>query len=422
MPTHGKSAAMKRSLPERATLGADFTKLWIGQSISRLGSQISIFALPTFAVLALHAAPLQLGALAALQYVPFPIFGLIAGVWLDRLSRRAVMIAADAARFLLLASIPVVAVFHEVSWLQLYAVAFLAGTCSVFFDIGYASLVPSLVTREELPAANARMGFSDSAAQIAGNALGGAIVHAVGAALAIGIDALSYLASIVSLVTLKSPTGDAAATADRGRGAFRRELVDGVRWVLRNPDLRAIAAATATANLGISMSNAVLFLFYYRDLHLDPGAVGLILGLSNVGFVGALFSAAIARRLGLKRTLIGTAALAALANACLPLALYASPLLVIFVANAAESALLPVYNITQGTYRQLVTPPPMLGRMNATMRTIFWSSLPVGSLLGGALANVAGLVPTIWTGTAIAGCAALFLLRMRSAEGAAAPL
>jgi MFS family permease len=406
---------------ERAPVGAEFTKLWIGQSISRLGSQISIFALPTFAVLALHASPLQLGTLAALQYVPFPIFGLIAGVWLDRLPRRMVMIAADAARFLLLASIPAVAAFHAVSWPQLYAVAFLAGTCSVFFDIGYASLVPSIVTPEALPAANARMGFSDSAAQIAGNALGGAIVHALGAALAIGVDAFSYLASIVSLARMKPTPSVAPAAANRAPGAFRRELLEGLRWVLRRPDLRAIAAATATANLGISMSNAVLFLFYYRELHLDAGAVGLILGLSNIGFVGALFSAAIARRLGLKYTLIAAAMVAALANACLPLARYAAPLTVIFFANAAESAALPLYNIAQGTYRQLVTPPELQGRMNATMRTIFWTSLPVGSLLGGILANIAGLVPTIWTGTAIAGCAALFLLRMRGGEGAPAP-
>jgi len=283
---------------ERAPLGAEFTKLWIGQSISRLGSQISVFALPTFAVLGLHATPLQLGTLAALQFVPFPLFGLIAGVWLDRLPRRSVMIAADAARFVLLASIPLVAAFHDVSWLQLYAVAFLAGTCSVFFDIGYASLVPSVVSREALPAANARMGFSDSAAQIAGNALGGAIVHALGAARAIGVDALSYLASIASLVLMKAPPVEPAAAEARAPGAFRRELVEGVRWVLANRDLRAIAAATATANLGISMSNAVLFLFYYRELHLDAGAVGLILGLSNIGFVGALFSAGLTRRLG----------------------------------------------------------------------------------------------------------------------------
>jgi MFS family permease len=405
---------------QRAPVGAEFTKLWIGQSISRLGSQISIFALPTFAVLALQASPLQLGALAALQYVPFPIFGLIAGVWLDRLPRRAVMIVADVARFVLLGSVPIVTAFHTVSWLQLYAVAFLAGTCSVFFDIGYASLVPSIVTREALPAANARMGFTDSAAQMAGNALGGAIVHALGAALAIGVDAFSYLASIVSLAWMKPPPSGAPAPAERAPGAFRRELIEGLRWVLRRPDLRAIAAATATANLGISMSNAVLFLFYYRELHLDAGAVGLILGLSNIGFVGALFSAAIARRLGLKYTLIIAAALASVANACLPLAQYAAPLLVIFLANAVESAVLPIYNIAQGTYRQLVTPPELQGRMNATMRTFFWTSLPVGSLLGGILGNVAGLVPTIWTGTAIAGCAVLSLLAMRSREDAAA--
>jgi MFS family permease len=405
-------------LSARAKPGPEFSKLWIGQSISLLGSQISTFALPTFAVLALHATPLQIGVLAALQVVPFVIFGLIAGVWLDRWPRRTVMIVADAARFVLLASIPVAAAFGGVSWAQLYAVAFLVGTCRVFFDIGISSLVPNLVPRDALATANARIAFSDSAAQIAGNALGGVIVQLIGAARAIGVDALSYLASIASLAMMRMPAHRRPEPVEGVPQGFWRELAAGVAWVVHSRDLRIIAAATATANLGIATVNAVILLFYYRNLHLDPGSLGITLGVSNVGFVGALFAVPLAQRFGLRRTLIGAVVLATLANGCIPLAQFATPLLVIFAANAGESAALPIYNISQVTYRQLITPLALQGRMNATMRTFFWSSMPLGSLLGGVLGTVAGLVPTIWIGTAIAGTAALVLLAMRGEDAA----
>ncbi len=397
-------------------LSPDFNKLWFGQTVSRLGSQVTLFALPTFAVLRLNATPFQLGTLTALEFLPFPVIGLIAGVWVDRLPRRAVMIVADLFRCALLASIPFAATLHWITLNQLYAVAVLTGTCTVFFDVGYASYLPLIVKREALIAANARMQFSESASQIAGNALGGVLVQWVGAARAIGVDAASFVVSILSLVQIRVPGVPPRRETGAHPPDFFLELLEGLQSVWNNRQLRFIAANIAVANLGASIVNAVLFIFYYHDLHLSPGSLGLVLGFSNIGFLGALCATFVSERFEMKTTLILTAALASIAAACIPLARHGFPLVVIFFTNALESAVLPLYNITQGTYRQRITPDHLLGRVSATMRTFVWGTLPLGSLIGGVLGNAVGVVPTILTGALISACGVAFLFGLRVSE------
>src|SRR5215213_4504880 len=183
----------------------DFARLWTAQSTSAIGSQFTAVALPLLAALSLGASPMAFGVLAAAAGLPHLLFGLFAGVWVDRLRRRPVMIAADLARAVLLATIPVVAALGALRIEFLVAVAFLVETFTVFFDIAYLSYIPSLVSREGLIEANSRLEATASGAQVIGPALGGTLVRLLGAPLALLIDTLSYLISATLIWRIRAP-------------------------------------------------------------------------------------------------------------------------------------------------------------------------------------------------------------------------
>jgi MFS family permease len=308
---------------------SDFGKLWAGQTISLLGSALTLFALPSLAVLTLHATTFQLGALAALETLPFPLLGLLVGVLADRVSRRAIMITADALAFVALASVPPAAAFHVLHLPQLYAIALLTGIASVFFGISYQSYLPVLVERERLPSANSKLEISSSGAKIIGSGVAGILVQSIGAAAAIGIDAFSYVASIVTLARIR--------TAERRHEGPRlslrqaaREIGEGLTLVFRSPDLRWILGATASTNLGSAMVNAVILIYAYRLLHVQPGPLGVVFGLAELGFVGALLSVRVRNVLGLRATLVLALLASAIAEGGLLLASVAPAYAVFF--------------------------------------------------------------------------------------------
>ncbi|MGB8624760.1 MAG: MFS transporter [Candidatus Cybelea sp.] len=391
---------------------SEFQKLWAGQTVSLLGTALTNFALPTLAVLVLHATPPQVGAIAALETLPFPVLGMLVGVIADRYSRRHIMIAADWVRFVVLASVPVAAFLGVLKLPQLYAVALVSGTASAFFGITYQSYLPVLVPAEQLAGANAKLEFSNSASQMAGSALAGGFVQWIGAAGAIAIDAASYLVSVASLglIRTREPKHDGPPLSLRQ--GFR-EIGEGLRFVLHASDLRWIAAATATTNLGGSMVNAVILIYAYRILHLKPGLLGLAFGLAELGFVGALFSTKVRRRFGLRASLAVALLGAAFGTAALLLGQLAWPYLVMFGGYAIVTIATPIYNINQISYRQALTSVSMQGRVNATMRTFVWATLPLGALAGGYLGAVIGIPATIAVGAAICSLAALWLVSFR---------
>jgi len=350
---------------------SEFQKLWAGQTVSLLGTALTNFALPTLAVLVLHATAPQVGALAALQMLPFPVLGMLVGVIADRYSRRRIMIAADWVRFAVLASVPIAAFLGTLKLPQLYAVALISGTASAFFGITYQSYLPVLVPAERLAGANAKLEFSNSASQMAGSALAGGFVQWIGAAGAVAIDAVSYLVSIASLglIRTREPKHDGPPLSF-GQGL--REVNEGLSFVLHASDLRWIAAATATTNLGGSMINAVILIYAYRILHLKPGLLGLAFGLAELGFVGALFSTRLRRRFGLRPSLIGALFGSAVGAAAFLLGQIGWPYLVVFAGSAIITIATPIYNINQVSYRQALTNVSMQGRVNATMRTFVW--------------------------------------------------
>jgi MFS family permease len=388
---------------------AAFRWLWAGQSASVLGTAVSGLAIPTIAIVTLGAAPFAVGVLGAVQFAAFPLLGLVAGVWIDRWSRRITMLVADVIRALALATIPLAAFAHVLGFAQLIAVAACVGIASVFFEVAYQSLVPSIVAPADLEGANARLEFSSSAAQIAGNGLAGALISFAGAPVAVIVDGASYVVSVVTLAAVRVRETHREERGPNG-APFVAELREGIAVVLQSPALVRIAGATATSNLGIAMMMAVGLLYFYRVLHLSPWIVGVLFAVSNLGFLGALFAPRIARRFGAGRTMAWSLSIGVVSQFLLPLAQFVPPLPVLFAAELAMTACVPVYNITQVSLRQRLIPSDKLGRANATLRTVVWGTLPLGTLLGGALGSAIGIVPTLVAGAIVAACAIPWVL------------
>ena len=353
---------------------------------------------------------MQVGTLGALEFLAFPALGLVAGVWADRLRRRPVLIVCDVLRMLALGSIPIAWALGGLTMSQLYVVAALTGVGTVFFDVAYQSYLPALIDRGDLVEGNSKLEVTRSAAAVVGPALAGVLIQAVRAAVAIAADALSFGVSALTLWWIRSPEPDPRRTAD-GRGSFFRELWEGVGVVLQNPVIRLIAGCTATANLGSSIVGAVYLLFAYRRLGLSAGTVGVIFAIGSVGAVmGALLSAPVARRLGVGPTLVAAIVTGGAAGFLIPLAMYGEGVVLLGVAWFFISLGSPIYNVNQVSLRQAIVPLRLQGRLNATVRTVIWGTIPVGSAIGGLLGARIGLVPTLVTGAALSTVAALWLV------------
>ena len=409
----------------------DFAKLWTAGTISLFGTQVSQIAIPFIAVLVLKVPPFQVAVLGTLEFLPFLLFTLPAGVWVDRLPRRLILVGGDLGRAAMLATIPIAYLLGVLTIWQLYVIAFVNGTLTVFFDIADQSYLPTVLERDQLVDGNARLAASASTAQVVGQPLGGGVVGLFGGPFAVVLDAISYVVSAVLIFTIRrreraSRPGPATATgvteevADTGpagaavaaevaaaahepatdeRPGLRREIADGLRFVLGNRYLRSIAATTGSANLFSNISLGIFPVFVYVTLGLTPETVGLIGGTFGAGaLVGALIGSRIASTFGVGHAIVGAAAVFSPASLLVPLASHDTALLLIGAAGFIGSCASTVYNINQVSLRQSITPEPMLGRMNATMRFIVWGTIPIGSIIGGLFATSFGVVAAIWLG------------------------
>jgi predicted MFS family arabinose efflux permease len=292
------------------------------------------------------------------------------------------------------------------------------GVLTVFFDVAYQSYLPSLVERENLVEGNTKLEVSRSVAQVAGPLIAGFLIQLVGAARVIAIDAASYLLSVILLVVIRTPE---PARAPR-TGGFLGELVEGLRFLFGNRTLANIAGCSATWNLGANMFFAVFLIFAYNRLRLSPGSVGLIFGAASVGGVlGAMVTGRVTGRLGPGPTLAATGLIAGTVQLAMPLALFVTPLPLLMGLSFIQGMQLPIYNITQVSLRQAIVSNELQGRVNATMRTIVWGTIPAGSLLGGVLGTAVGVVPTMLAGGALSALATIWvlagpLIRLREAS------
>src|SRR5579871_5916215 len=285
---------------------SEFRKLWAGQAISEVGSQVSQLAIPLAAALVLNATPAQMGLLGAFDFAPFLLLSLFAGVWVDRVKRRPVMIASDVGRTILLGSIPAAGALGLLRIEQLYVVGLLSGVLTVFFDVAYQAYLPVLISREHLVEGNSKLEVSRSIAQIAGPGIGGALVQVITAPSAVLVDSLSFLASVISLLLIRAPEPEPVRRAGK-EGSMWAELREGLAVVVSNPLLRSIAGCTGTSNLFSNGMMAVFILYLTRQLGLPPAVVGLVFAAGGPGaLVGSMLAGWLSERFGLGNTIIGS--------------------------------------------------------------------------------------------------------------------
>ena len=391
----------------------DFVNLWAGSTISIFGTLVGRTALPFAAILTLDATPFEIALLAQAELVPGFAFGLVAGVWVDRLPRRPILIAADVGRALLLALIPLAAVFDVLGMGLIYAVAALTSVLSAFFDVAYQSYLPTLVSREELVEGNSKLSASASVAEVASFGSGGWLVQLLTAPIAILIDALSFVASALFILRIRAPEPPPMPAAER-EGTWR-EAVAGLRVVLENGTLRALAVCNFIWNAGFRIGGTVFLLYVTRELGLGTGPQGLIYAVGGVSsLLGAVATGPATRRWGPGPTLIAALLLAAVGQLFVPLAGVATTTAVVVAFLVAQQLTvdpaLTAFDITQVSLRQAIAPDAVQGRVNATMRFTEFGAQLIGAAIGGVLGEVIGLRPTLLVAASGVVLAAFWLL------------
>ncbi|MET9554781.1 MFS transporter [Streptomyces sp. NPDC006645] len=385
----------------------DFRRLWLGQTASQFGAQAGQVTLPLLAVVALNADAAQLGALRAAQQIPILLFSLFVGVWVDRRRSRNVMVLADLGRAVALGVIPLAFLFGVLGIPVLLVLAFLVGVLTVFFDVAYQAALVRLVRRDWLAQGNSALEGSRSAAQVGGPALGGALVSLLSAPVAVVTGAFFFTVSCLSIRRIRHreklptppygelpgrPGGELPTSPYGGRSAPRmgRQILEGLRFVARDPSLRAVGIASALFHFFFAAMMTVYLLFLPRTLQLSGAGVGLVLAAMGPGaVVGSLLAAGLPRRLGHGVVLVSSAVLAEGVLLCVP-ALRGSggpTIAALMVVNFLFGVFSQLVDVTVMAVRQAITPLPIQGRVVATLNFVGMGLTPLGSLLGGFLAT-----------------------------------
>jgi MFS family permease len=393
--------------------------LWSGQTISMLGTQVTLLALPAVAVLVLNASPFAVGLLGTFEMLGFPLFGLISGAIIDRVSRSLVMIVCDLAAAVAMAMVAVGAWLDFLTMPLLYVVAAVAGISRVFFGVAYQSLVPSIVDDDTLVDANAKLSLSSAAAEVGGPSVAGFLIELVRPATAVLVDAVSFVVSAFSLVALRrsigpdksQPAEPDASAATRTARTIVGEIRAGVRLILSHRRLRSLIASSSLVNFAHHLGFAVFFVFVFRRLGLTPGTLGVVFAIGGAGAVlGAAVATRILAALRIGPTLIVSLVAMAASKWLLPAAVLGLAAVLLAISQFTFGFFLGVFNISQLTLRQRLTPKEFHGRMNATFVTLNWSAVPVAFALGGALGSWIGLTPTLVLAAALSCTAPLWLV------------
>ena len=397
----------RRLIPDLLAENAAFRGLWLAQSISLVGDQVSLLALPLVAVLTLHAGPAEMGYLVAAELVPSLLFSMHAGLWADRRGdRRGLMIATDVGRAALLATIPVAAVLGVLSMTQMYVVAFLVGSLTVLFWVSYNALFVVLVPREQFITGGSLLNGSRAVSYMAGPSIGGLLVQALTAPLAVGVDALSFAASAIFTHGIDSPEPQPEPGGSGG-------VMAGLRFIARNPIMRASLGATATINLFNFMFFALWILFATRTLHANAGALGLVIGAGAIGSViGSVVTGAVQRRVGVGPTFAIGCVLFPAPLMLVPLAGGARPLVLsmLFLAEFFSGLGVMMLDITGGAISAALVPARLRSRVAGSYMVVNYGVRPIGSLAGGLMGATLGLRPAVWVATVGAVAGVLWLL------------
>ena len=385
-----------------------FLRLWLAQGVSHAGTSITNVALPLTAVLLLGATPAQMGLLDIAGSLPNLLFGMVAGVWVDRTGRRPILVGADLGRAVLLGSIPIAAALGQLTFLHLWLVAFLAGSLAVFFQIASIAVLPSLVTRSQLVDANSKLSLSDSVMSVAGPSLAGGLVQVVGAPKAIAVDAVSYVLSALALGGL----GSAEPRPERRPGTVWGEIGEGVRELVRTPLLKVLTLTSSIGMFAGAVQSTVLILFLARDLGVTPAVIGLVVACGGGGsLVGALSAGRAARRLGIGPTMLLGKCLWLIGGLLVPCAgIAGSDLLLVVIGQVLVGAGTTIYIVNQISLRQALTAVRLLGRVTAARRFLLFGAAVIGAAVGGVLGEMVGLRATLVVGVVALGAELVVLV------------
>lgn len=387
----------------------DFRLLWVGETTSKFGSAITGIALPLVAVTVLHASALSMGVLTAFAWLPWLLFGLPAGAWVDRWPRRTVMIVCNAGALVLLASIPLAYRLGVLSIGYLLAVALVSGIGAVFFQPAYGAYIPSLVDDEDLGAANAKLDGSAQVAFMGGSGVGGVIAQVFGAIGGIFVDALTYVVAVVCLVSIRHREPRPEPSAEPT--TVRADIAAGIRYLVKDPYLRIVALCAGVENLLLSGALALLVVFLIRVVGVSAGFVGVLMIADSLGgLAGALIATRFSQWLGTARALLVLSICTAPFGLLIPLTTKGPGLLYFAIGMSVPAAGMVACGIISATFRQRYCPPELQGRVSTTAMVIVFGSMPIGALLGGYLGSSLGITAGLWI--MLGGLAAAKFLRL----------
>ncbi len=401
--------ASRAGAPARLRHNPAFMRLWVGETVSIFGSRMGGVAISFAAVIGLGATPIQMGLLTALRIAPALAVSLFAGVWVDRLARRPILIAADLGRALLLGTIPLAAFAATLRIEHLYAVMFVVAMLDVAFDVAYRTYLPSLVAREQLIDANSKLTASSAVAEVAGFGLAGWLVQWLSAPFAILMDALTFVFSAGAIAGIHAE--EARSDHRRQRDGLLREIASGARAVAHDASLRAFALTNATVTFSAGVFGAAYMLYVVNSLGLSPGVLGLIFGVGGASaLLGALAAGRVTGWLGVGGSMIACLVIDSVAMMFIPMASGAGLIAVTFlVAHQLGDSAGTVYEINAISLAQSIAEERMLGRVNATLRFLAQATALLGALAGGAVGELAGLRAALVLGAIGVGAAALWL-------------
>jgi predicted MFS family arabinose efflux permease len=387
----------------------NFRLLWIGESISKVGTALTTLVMPLVAVVVLHASTFVVTLLSAAAWAPWLVIGLPAGAWVDRWPKRRLMVVCNVLMAVLLASVPVAAWLAVLTAVHLAVVAVLIGTVSVLFSAAYQAYLPMIVDDDHSVEANAKLQGSESVAQLAGPSVGGLLTQVLGAVLGLLVDALSYLVSAACLLRIRAVEPE--ITAPTGGTNLRTEIAVGLRFVARDPYLRALTIYGGAANLFAGAFEAIVVVFLVRDLGLSAGLAGLLIAVVGAGgIVGALGTSWFASRVGSARAILVCELVGMPFALLIPLADAGAGLVFFVVGGLVVNAAIVMSSGLGASFRQTYCPPPLLGRVTTASRAVSFGTLPFGALLAGWLSTGLGLTGTMWiTCGALALCGLILL-------------
>lgn len=388
-----------------------FRLLWFGETISQLGTSVTSVALPLVAVQLLHSSAFVVSLLSVAAWLPWLVVGLPVGAWVDGLgSRRWLLIACDVVSAVSFASIPLAATVHILTAVQLILVALVAGAASVIFSTAYQVFLRDLIPAyPDRVTANGALQGSASAARVAGPGVAGLLVELVGAPPTLLTDAISFVISATCLAVIRPSTSTARSSPMQA--PLRRRILEGLAYLRTDPLLRTLTLFGGASNLALMSYQSIFVVYFARVAHLRPTLIGAILAVGGLGgVIGAALAGPLRRRLGSAQALLLTKSLGGAGALLIPLTTSPSRAPFAAVGGAVLGAGIVAGNILSSAFIQGYTTPEKLARVAATSGVVNYGTMPLGALLGGALASTAGLPVAMWFSTALVPLAAVILI------------